>query len=202
MTLVLLAVGTACGGSEAARKQATEIQGKPPTPETDPFFYVARPPESAKAETKGTIGDPEPPEKKTSKPAEPAEPTGPDPETLRRELMVAEAARDEIQARLLEAEARNKALAAQLAEAKQASRAAPEPVTTVPGEQCFSCVKICPAKGRCPDDAEIVCGWGTGKNRKDAMLRATTECDAALDIVRGGAQWSRVEGQCPIASCN
>jgi len=211
LVLALLACAAGCGTSGADRRQSAEIQGKPPTPETDPFFYVARPPESAKADTKGTIGEPEKTDKgvgddKKSAPDKSAdvEKAAVDAEALRNRLMLAEASRDEVEAKLLEAEARNRALAAEVASAKEASSAAATKkaeASAPPGEQCFSCVKICPATGRCPDDAEIVCGWGTAKDRKNAMLRATTECDAALDIVRGGAQWSRVDGRCPVATC-
>ena len=35
-----------------------------------------------------------------------------------------------------------------------------------------------------------------------AMLRAVTECNAALDVVRRSGQYSRLDGRCPAATCS
>lgn len=285
MAAVAASVPGCSGPSSASRDEAVTLQGKPPTPESDPFFYAARPPESARAETSGMIGESTPPPDDSPPPAkdaadsaaEEAPPTpveaspAADPAelaALRERAALAEAARDEAEARLIETEvrvrelaSRNEALAsknrelathgtqlerareelrqssqrltaqrnaAQEAErdldaarrelallrdelerrdrdlrAARAAQTAPKPTERAArvGEQCFSCVRICPLEGRCDADADVVCGWGTGPGREAAQLRARTECDAALDVLRRGDEWSRVEGACPAASC-
>jgi hypothetical protein len=65
--------------------------------------------------------------------------------------------------------------------------------------QCFSCVKICESEP-C-EDADTICGWGVDYDKESAMLRATAECDGALNLARNNPQWKRVIGSCPIATC-
>ena len=51
--LLLLLAG--CGGAPP-REQSQELQGVPPTPKEDPFYFVAMPAEAEPAETTGMIG--------------------------------------------------------------------------------------------------------------------------------------------------
>lgn len=66
--------------------------------------------------------------------------------------------------------------------------------------QCFSCVKIC--ENAACEDADSICGWGVDYDKESASLRATAECDGALNIARNNPQWKRLTGSCPIATCN
>ncbi len=65
--------------------------------------------------------------------------------------------------------------------------------------QCFSCVKICESEA-C-EDADSICGWGVDYDKESASLRATAECDGALNLTRSNPKWKRVNGNCPIATC-
>lgn len=75
----------------------------------------------------------------------------------------------------------------------------------VPGHQCYACVRVCAAtdtSSDCSNSAEdMICGWGHGPSKNDAMTLATTQCDAALNMIRASNQWRRVDGRCPVASC-
>ncbi|GEM_PF-4795377 len=66
--------------------------------------------------------------------------------------------------------------------------------------QCFSCIKIC-AEGSSCSDADSICGWGVDVDRESATLRATAECDGALELARKDPQWKKIAGHCPIATC-
>ncbi len=187
IALVTSVVG--CAGAGAGREDSPELQGKPPTPQNDPFFYAAKPPATSRAEASGTIGEPDPP------PAVPP-PARQTPELdlddadvdgLREQLALAEAERDAARARLAELEAE-----------KRQSAKQPEQVA----RQCFSCVKLCPESGSCPRGADVVCGWGDGAETNDAKRRATAECDAALEQLRQRGEWSRITGSCPVATCD
>ncbi len=174
--LISCALLAACSSNrEVKRDESTEVLGTPPTAAEDPFFYLARPPVDAKADATGTIGD------ATSKPKAS---DGNDVElraenlALKNELAVARKRVEELE----KGAALSSGSASDLA-------------------QCHSCVRLCPLRGNCADDAELVCGWGTGKKQQDAKLRATAECNGALEAMRGGA-FSRIEGACPIASCS
>jgi DNA repair exonuclease SbcCD ATPase subunit len=314
-----LVVATACGcgasGPRPVDEQPQEMLGKPPTPEDDPFFYAVRPPESARAETTGTIGDTEdetkeaaeaketaepketrqPDEtaqaKETREPAESASaeasverskvtrPVGPSKkeyeekllrleqkladeearalqlktanlelqsridslqqdrsraeddlsdereriqdltgqlEAARRELAEAREARTKISDRLEQArreraqaereraEAKQMLARAKEARAKERAPSRSEEKESRPEKpnvaQCYSCVQICPLEGKCADDAEMVCGWGTAKRVSDARRRARAECDGTLERLRA-TEYRRIEGACPAATC-
>lgn len=199
LLLALCVFGAACSsGAKNERDESLEVVGTPPTPAEDPFFYVARPPVDAKAGMTGTIGDVDRPPKRGA--GERAK-TDPVPE---RESMLAAAARDEAEAKLVELRATNAQLRGELEDARaqlQAQLGTTPSVTRSELNQCHSCVKLCPMDGECADDAELVCGWGAGKDRKNAMLRAKTECDGALQSLRTSGAFSRVAGTCPAASC-
>src|SRR5690554_91843 len=85
----------------------------------------------------------------------------------------------------------------------------PEPAKTEPvipetpaTAQCFSCVKICPLAGDCARaDEDIICGWGTQTNISAAKELARAQCDATLDLARQMPVWSRIDGECPAATC-
>lgn len=233
--LLMLALIAGCSGPEAKPDPSTEVLGTPPTPDEDPFFYLARPPVEAKAASKGTIGDSES-KKDVAKKAEPdtkrdvkrSSKTSKDHESdsgavkaraaelakaraeieeLRHEAAMAAAARDDAEARAVELRTKNLELRSDLEQAAAQRERLQKELDAAPKverselAQCHSCVRLCPLKGKCDDDAELVCGWGAGKKRKDAMLRATTECDGALDSMRTSGAFSRIEGKCPVASC-
>ena len=56
--LIAAACFAGCASSGPVEEEEQELLGKPPTPQTDPFFYVARLPASARAESTGMIGEP------------------------------------------------------------------------------------------------------------------------------------------------
>jgi hypothetical protein len=68
--------------------------------------------------------------------------------------------------------------------------------------RCFSCVKICPVEGGC-DEAkrDVICGWGAHSTREQASKMARGECNATLDMARQMPVWSRIDGECPAATC-
>jgi hypothetical protein len=296
--LVVAAIGCGTSSQKPVDEQPQEMLGKPPTPEDDPFFYAVRPPDSARAETSGTIGkgdaqEPQKssspskaPEPKQSSPDEPedhgenasqpkvARDASPQLDALRDKLLHAEQKLADQQARELQlkttnlqlqnrleelegerashrreladeqrdlektkqrleaarreladaqkerAEADRERARAQrdleetkraLASARRAPKRRPAPKhrsapketaksETPDGAQCFSCVKICPLKGDCSEDAELVCGWGTGEREADAGRRARAECNGTLDRLRA-TEFSRIEGGCPAATC-
>ncbi|AWV90464.1 hypothetical protein [Bradymonas sediminis] len=78
----------------------------------------------------------------------------------------------------------------------------PAPPKSPEAPQCFSCVKICPLSGDCAaGDEDIICGWGTQKQASVAKKLAQAQCDATLDMARQMPVWSRIDGQCPPATC-
>lgn len=190
-TLIIAVLGlflSSCGTTKGEFQNSPELEGRPPTPEEDPFFYAARPPDSAKAQTRGTIGDEQEPRDASD---EPAEGSVEDVEELQRRLQRAESEALALKAENLELK---DAIAARKEERSK-------PAAADGSAQCHACVKICPTEGNCRDDAEMICGWGTGKKKSDAMLRATSECDGALDQYRRNGPYARVEGKCPVARC-
>lgn len=240
---VIMLLAVSCGGqSKVEREASADIVGTPPTPDEDPFFYVARPPVDARADTQGTIGDVETPSR-APKPEKVAEKSKPIPkiektglskaererlekleaaaraaqreaEAARAELQqvkqenaLALAKKEEAEARALELRAKTVQLEGELEDAKRRTERLAASAQEAPKvqksdlEQCHSCVKLCPLKGKCADDAEIVCGWGAGKTRKSARQRATSECDGALQSMRESGAFSRIAGTCPVATC-
>ncbi len=68
--------------------------------------------------------------------------------------------------------------------------------------QCFSCVRICPAEGDCAKaKKDVICGWGTHKKSSEAKRMAKAQCDATLDMARQMPVWSKISGECPVATC-
>lgn len=126
-------------------------------------------------------------------------------EQVQRENTLALARQEEAEARAIELRAKNVQLEGELEDARRrAKKAESQPKSTVTKSdlaQCHACVKLCPMKGKCADDAELVCGWGAGKTRKSARQRATSECDGALQSMRESGAFSRIAGTCPVATC-
>lgn len=106
---------------------------------------------------------------------------------------------DELEAQETEAEPRTTALDAQ---ARPAEESGPPPPAEPASEQCFSCVRICPEGQSCDEYKEdIICGWGAHKDAALAQKLAKAECDATLDLARQMPVWSRIDGECPQATC-
>ena len=73
-------------------------------------------------------------------------------------------------------------------------------------EACFSCVRICPiddlGNATCTEGSEdLICGWGSHENREDARRTARAHCDSSLDMARHMPNYSRIDGECPPATC-
>ncbi len=90
-------------------------------------------------------------------------------------------------------------LPADAKEANSSGMIGDEGTRTTKKSQCFSCVKICDSE-EC-QDADSICGWGVDYDKENAMLRATAECDGALDLARNDPKWKMVTGICPVATC-
>lgn len=270
--LLWVGFGLLLGCSQPKNTRSDAIEGRPPAPEEDPFFFVAIPAEAVKADTQGTIGaEPSDPTEKPSKTTQ-----GVDPELavqqaarleearreaaeLRAELEVArqnarrteealrdaetrrtstsgtEGARREVEALRAQLDAARKSLSRAEAAGREADelrkqlettrkqvddlRAARElaasqktvpdasrkvPDRNAPENQCFSCVKICMVEGeelRCDDREDVICGWGVHPQRATSAKLAQAQCDGALDLARDSRKLARIEGSCPIATC-
>lgn len=174
----------------AKQKQAPPdtIVGNPPAAEEDPFFIRGVPAEAEPVATRGRI--------------EPTEPTDSQQAVSPEEGAPEKVAAAELPAK--ENEAEELAASGDLR-----STAEPEPGQTRPASpkapepaQCFSCVQICPAAGDCAQaDEDIICGWGTQKDTSEAQKLARAQCDATLDLARQMPVWSRIDGECPPATC-
>jgi hypothetical protein len=72
-------------------------------------------------------------------------------------------------------------------------------------ERCFSCVRICPegvSVAECEErEDELICGWGSDRDRQQARRLARAQCDGALDMSRRMGRFSEIEGSCPPAAC-
>lgn len=70
---------------------------------------------------------------------------------------------------------------------------------------CFSCVQLCAANSSAADcsDApqDLICGWGTAPETEQAKVVARTHCNTTLDMARDMPMYSRIEGDCPPATC-
>ncbi|MFP4598630.1 MAG: hypothetical protein ACLFVJ_10290 [Persicimonas sp.] len=179
LLVLLVAVATlavACStptqNSDGGEGEGDEVIGKPPSAEEDPFFVT------------GESGS-----------AEPVAPSG----------RIDEDDKDDKDD---EAEATNEADEDQ---ADELASREPDDSTDRPDrsetaqpdqQQCFSCVRICPAEGDC-DRAkdDVICGWGVHDDQAQASRLAEAECDAALDMARQMPVWSDIAGQCPAATC-
>ncbi len=156
------------GCSQPANTRTDKLEGTPPPPSEDPFFFVAIPANAVAADTKGMIGV-------ADKPADIVKPPvvtkDPDP-------------KDDSKA--------------------VESKALPLPDRTPPRYACFSCVQICLVdddQTKCGDREDTICGWGAHPSRDVASNLAQVECDGALDIARESIRFARIEGSCPIATC-
>lgn len=94
--------------------------------------------------------------------------------------------------------------------AVKALPAAPSPAPVEkrpePGQNaCFSCVQICKTENTSPDcnnaPQDMICGWGTAPELEQAKNVARAQCNATLDMAREMPMYSRIEGDCPPASC-
>lgn len=232
------------GCSQPKNTRTDAIEGRPPTPDDDPFFFVALPAEAVKVDTRGTIGS------DSTQPAETNVKSSADPGKLDPELAVQQAARleaarqeaaelraeleverqkaqrsevarrDADQLRTQLEDARREVAALKLAREAgskspaatprdpdknadaQANRTLPD--RDPPRNQCFSCVKICMVEGkelRCDDHEDVICGWGVHPDRPTSAKVAQAQCDGALDVARDSRRLARIEGSCPIATC-
>lgn len=148
------------GCSQPANTRADELEGTPPPPSEDPFFFVAIPADAVAADTQGMIGAP----------AAKAEPD------VKIEPVLKSAADKEL----------------------------PLPKQEPPYYACFSCVEICLVDNdltQCGDKQDTICGWGVHPSRDVASNLAQVECNGALDIARESVRFARIEGSCPIATC-
>lgn len=187
--LVLLALACSCfvlpscntgGKSEVKDDSVDEIIGRPPPTDDDPFANKALPADAVPASSSGTVGAPdvEVSEPETRPEAKPEVKPEAKPETKPVEPAVAKKAEPVRE---------------------------PESVQPQPGFRCFSCVRICPDSDPTPDCSRtpenIICGWGTSDEERDAKRLARAECDATLDLARGMPRYSRIDGGCPAATC-
>lgn len=191
----------ACTTSKQDTAPDEEIIGRPPDRAEDPFAADVLPPEAVRAEASGTIGEPEPAEP-TPEPVEPdpdpvAVEPAPEPDPVAAEPEPAPDPDPEPSPR--DETSRPAAMASRAQPDRD-----PEPVDDGLF-RCFSCVRIClltddtPGCSNSPED--LICGWGTSMDERDARELAQRECDATLDMVREMPRFSRIEGSCPPASC-
>ncbi len=161
------------GCSQPTNTRSDELEGTPPPPSEDPFFFVAIPADAVAADTKGTIGAS----------AEPK--TEPDPKSA-----AAPTEPVDVKVEPVLKSAKDKAL--------------PLPKQEPPHYACFSCVEICLVDNdltQCGDKEDTICGWGVHPSRDVASNLAEVECNGALDIARESVRFARIEGSCPIATC-
>lgn len=185
LTLALLCASclSACTTSKAPERASDEIMGRPPAIAEDPFAHRVLPADAVRVEARGTIGEPATPTWSPNQP-DPSKPELSEPEVSEPEDAVVPQT-----------------------EVAVATRSEPlDPPTLEPtGHRCFSCVRICAESDRtvgCTRSAQdIICGWGTSDSAEEAMALARAECDATLDMARGMPLYSRIDGQCPAASC-
>ena len=166
------AVGCGSSGKEARGEE--KVIGAPPSEGEDPFQMMTTPEDASEVSSSGYIGPEEGDEQEDEKEGSPEdEPV-----------------------------------------AVEASRAKPEDGATEPppkpegsGVRCFSCVRICPVDeasrgAECAGgERDVICGWGVHGREADAARLAKAECDGALDMARRMKTWSRIEGECPPATC-
>ncbi len=160
------------GCSQPTNTRADELEGTPPPPSEDPFFFVAIPADAVAADTQGTIGastpKPEPDVKAAVTATEPID------------VKVEPALKSPVDKEL------------------------PLPTQESPYYACFSCVEICLVDNdltQCGDKEDTICGWGVHASQDVAASLAQGECDGALDIARESVRFARIEGSCPIATC-
>lgn len=146
--------------------------GKPPPVDHDPFAVISLPADATPIAHQGIIG-------------EEAEPTSSPPEPDEEKNSIAAIAQPEI----------------------PDPEPAPEPeVPSNSGQAgCFSCVQICPLDHATPDcqnaPQDMICGWGTAPDAEQAREVARAQCNVTLDMARDMPMYSRIEGECPPATC-
>lgn len=170
-----------CTSSSSGAQTASprdQVIGRPPPPDQDdPFFARALPAEAVPAEAQGRIEAPrlpqEPPEFEVPAPTEEV------------------AATQEASPQTQEPEATSELQEIPVGEARKT---------------CFSCVQICPldrnGRALCSDDPDdLICGWGSHLQSREASRRAQANCEATLDLARNLPTYSQISGNCPPASC-
>lgn len=186
---MVICMFTACQTTNNnTKREDNRVIGRPPSMDDDPFADAALPSIAEKTDTQGSIDVPEksvgqkPAVKATPEATSPTDPaTTPQPKNT--------------------LNTNTKPAVAMVATPKATT---PSP-TKSKGPQCYSCVRLCPASDTSEDCSkskeDLICGWGTAPSSEDAMKLAQGQCNAVLEMVRDGAQWSSVSGQCPVASC-
>lgn len=169
---LILLLWTGC--SQPANTRTDKLEGSPPPPSEDPFFFVAIPANAVAADTNGTMD------------------VAPKPVDIVKPPVVTDI--DSVPK-----------VEPKAAEAKEIEpKALPLPDQTPPRYACFSCVEICLVdddQTQCGDREDTICGWGAHPSREVASKLAQVECDGALDIARESIRFARIEGSCPIATC-
>jgi len=192
--LAVSCLAAGCSTSKPKSDNADHIVGTPPKPKEDPFFFVAMPADAVPAQSSGTIGsDGDEKDKKPEKPENTEEVKKPE-----------KAEKPERSEKAPDADADHPKAHAEVGARVEPASPEKKPPPSHEVNQCFSCVKICPLDadpGTCPGNEDVICGWGAGPDVEVAKTRATAECDGALDMARDMPRWSRIEGDCPIASC-
>jgi|GEM_PF-2533861 len=202
--IALVSLGGCAIPAQPKADDADTIVGKPPSAEEDPFFVRGTPANAERVQAQGRIEPVEAPEDVAT------------PEVAPEEVATAAVAPEEVVEKPAplppptpaeEAPEEPRIEVAARGELNAVSR--PEPAKTEPvipetpaTAQCFSCVKICPLAGDCARaDEDIICGWGTQTNISAAKELARAQCDATLDLARQMPVWSRIDGECPAATC-
>jgi len=193
-----------------------DLIGRPPDSSDDPFASTTLPPDAVEVSASGMVGEEAPLDQMPTTPkTDPAPPATSD--VAAREPAVEELARPVEPERDPVASARDEGVDGMLPRDRtQTPRPAlvtetePEDIEAIPEppggmHRCFSCVKVCSVSDPTPDCSasaeDIICGWGTSEELPDAREMARAECDATLDMAREMPRFSRIEGECPVASC-
>ena len=145
VTLALMTASAAASCAtpgEPRQEGESEIIGRPPAPEDDPFVSTVLPSDAIAAPTSGTIGEAAPPPTDTpttapadevAPPVAPAEPTAP---------------------------------AAAVVTRAEPTDEPPAPSVEDARHHCFSCVRLCaeddPTCTR--SGADVICGWGASRD--------------------------------------
>ena len=187
ITLAVALGAVAC--SQPKNTRSDGIEGRPPTADEDPFFFVAIPANAQKVDARGTIEMPA----KVEPTNRVDEPTKVEPTNRVDGPAIVEPTNRVDGPAKLDTVSR--------AEATTPDRV---PDRSPPSQQCFSCVEICnvqDGRTRCEGREDIICGWGVHPERDTAARLATAECDGALDLARESTRYARIEGSCPAATC-
>lgn len=176
-SLAVLVGAVGCSSSNKETRGDDRVIGEPPDQNEDPFQLMSTPDDASSTSSSGYIGPDEEAEEEQEADKE-------SPETD--ESVAVETTR---------------------AEPEATERKLPPKPEAGKGVRCFSCVRICPIEtaGRgadCSgDERDVICGWGVHETKADASRLARAECDGALDMARRMKTWSRIDGECPAATC-